>query len=506
VSADRPVVLVVDDERGMRETIADVLDLEGIEVHTAGSGAAALEALPRVQPALAIVDYRLPDMTGIELAGALKAADRDIVVVALTGHASLESAIAAVGLVDVYLTKPAPPEQLLTSVRSGLERRALVQLNRSLVAQLQEANRQLAARVDERTRQLSESEMRLMTFIDFAPDAVIVLDDGGEIVVANAGAEAIAGVARDALVGTSFDRYLRVGDAPGAPLASLLWASPPAVREPVAAFVVREDATTVPVSVAARRLPGTDPALLAVSIRDETDRRETEAALRQADAMKDEFLATVSHELRTPLAAVAGFAELLRKPDVADEEMRAHLLERVAANAEDMRRMVERLLDFARLSAGRVRCEPRPVDLAAEVHAGLGAHAHELHDRPVEVDVPSLRVRADPDALGHVLGNLLSNAAKFSPGGSPVAVSAVVDDGVAVVRVADHGPGVPPELAEALFDRFVQGPASSPTRRGAGLGLAIARRYVELQGGRIWFEDVPAGATVAFTLPLDATS
>lgn len=487
MTGDRPVVLVVDDEQGMRETLADVLELEGVAAHCAATGADALEACGRVRPDLAIVDYRLPDMTGIELAGALKALDADIVVIALTGHASLENAIAAVGLVDVYLTKPLPPEQLVASVRAGLDRRALVLQNRSLLAQLQEANRRLAARVD-------ESDLRLMTFIDFAPDAVVVLDAEGVIVVANGGAEELAGVDHGALVGTRVDRWFRTDDG----------------------VVIRADGATVPVSIATRELPGTDPALVAVSIRDETERRETEAALRraydreraasaklrEADAVKDDFLATVSHELRTPLTAVAGFTDLLLKPDLVDEETRTHLLERVAVNADDMRRMVDRLLDFARLSAGRVRCDPRPVDLAVEVQECLGAHGHELGDRPVEVDVPDLAVLADPDAFGHVLGNLLSNAVKFSPDGEPVRVTAVVDGPSAVVRVADRGPGVPIEQAEGLFDRFVQGHATSPSRRGAGLGLAIAKRYVELQGGRIWFEDVPSGATVAFTVPL----
>lgn len=512
----RPVVLVVDDEPGMRETIGDILDAEGFEIRAAGTGAAALSMRHEPRPAVAVVDYRLPDVTGLELAEVLKADDPDLVIIALTGHASLESAIAAVGVVDEYLTKPAPPEQLLRAVRAGAERRALIDMNRSLLAQLQEANRQLADRVDERTRQLDESEQRLRTFIEFAPDAVLVMDDAGTIVLANPSAEELVGVDHGGAVGEPFDDYVALDDTALGAAAALRTAPPPA-REPRAATVRCRDGSSLPVSVAVRRLGATDPTLYAVSVRDETERRATEEALRrayeveraaserlrEADAMKDDFLATVSHELRTPLTAVAGFSELLLKQDAIDAVTRNHLLERIASNAEEMRRMIERLLDYARLTAGRVQCDPRRVSLADEIEACLATYGHELAERHVEVDVPdSVTVVADPDAFSHVLGNLLSNAVKFSPDEAPLVVRATVEEGFAVVRVIDRGPGVPREHAEALFDRFVQGTASVPSRRGAGLGLAIAKRYVELQGGRIWFDDVPTGASAAFSVPV----
>jgi signal transduction histidine kinase len=222
--------------------------------------------------------------------------------------------------------------------------------------------------------------------------------------------------------------------------------------------------------------------------------------------MKDEFLGTVSHELRTPLTAVAGFAELLRSHRDLDDATRLQLLERIARNADEMRAMVERLLDYARLSAGRVEVEPRPLSLASEAETIVSAHAHDLTEHRVEVVVPAgLQVDADPDALAHVLGNLVSNAAKFSPVGTSITIEAAARDGTALVRVVDEGPGVAPDQAEALFGRFVQGaaPATTSSRRGAGLGLAIAKRYVELQGGQIWFEQPrERGASVAFTLPL----
>lgn len=237
---------------------------------------------------------------------------------------------------------------------------------------------------------------------------------------------------------------------------------------------------------------------------------ELEAAqeeLRAADAMKDDFLATVSHELRTPLTAVSGFAGLLLREEDYDEQTRAQLLQGIARNASEMTGMVERLLDDARLTAGRVQFEPHPLQLRAEVGAAVAAHDHVLAGRDVRVDIDGdLWVHADAACLAHILGNLLSNAAKFSPAATPVDVTAAQAGDEVVVRVVDRGPGVAPDQAEGLFARYAQGARHGDGRpvKGLGLGLAIARRYAELHGGRIWF-DVTDGArgSVAFTLPAD---
>ena len=154
-------VLVVDDDEGVRSTIVDILTLAGFTVAASGSAAEA-EAAQLADPArVAVVDYRLPDTTGLELATRLKQADPDLPIIVLTGNASLETAVAAVGTVDEYLTKPVPPLHLLQSVRVGLERRRLVSENRELLARLTEANLTLEARVRERTEQLRADRERL---------------------------------------------------------------------------------------------------------------------------------------------------------------------------------------------------------------------------------------------------------------------------------------------------------------------------------------------------------
>jgi PAS domain S-box-containing protein len=222
--------------------------------------------------------------------------------------------------------------------------------------------------------------------------------------------------------------------------------------------------------------------------------RERAAAeqLRAADRVKDEFLATVSHELRTPLTTILGFAPLLLDPPPGVAV--AEVVERIERNARDMLAMVERVLDFSRLTAGAVEVHPDVVGLDELVMALLDGFA-DAQVRLVSQDALA-RVAADREATRHILDNLLSNAVKFSPPGAPIEVTTATDGAFAVVAVADEGPGVPPELRERVFERFFR--AAQPAgKRGAGVGLAIARRYAELQGGTLWCE----GNVFRFTLP-----
>jgi signal transduction histidine kinase len=232
--------------------------------------------------------------------------------------------------------------------------------------------------------------------------------------------------------------------------------------------------------------------------------REREAAerLRELDKLKDEFLSTVSHELRTPLTSITGFARVLQRGD-ADDTMAARMLERITANAEDMAHMVEQLLDFSRLQAGRVAIQPRTVEVGVSIGRSVDWLAHQLADHRVTVDVdPSLVVTADADGLGHVLRNLLTNAAKYSAAGTSIHVSAVREGDEIIVAIADQGVGIPEEMHELVFERFYRGPDVQTGRRGTGVGLSVVRSYVELMSGRVWVESEPGrGSTFRFTLP-----
>ena len=237
--------------------------------------------------------------------------------------------------------------------------------------------------------------------------------------------------------------------------------------------------------------------------------RAAAAELRTADRLKDEFLTTASHELRTPLTSIVGFASALsRHRDELDPETRDEVVEKLERNALEMGRMVERLLDFSRLQSGAVKLEPRPVVLDEAVLHCVETHASALEHHHITTDLPTgLRGMADPEGLHHVLGNLITNAAKYSPAGTTITVGASDERACVVMWVSDEGMGVPAEVQARLFDRFYRGPDQPAGQRGSGIGLAIVQTYITLMGGDVRVEsEVGRGSTFRFTLPACAST
>ncbi len=232
--------------------------------------------------------------------------------------------------------------------------------------------------------------------------------------------------------------------------------------------------------------------------------RRIAARLAETDRLQSEFLALLSHELRTPLTAAKGFVDtVLLQWDRLDDSRRRELLARASAGADELDRQITQLLDYARIEGGEVSLDLRPVRLRGAMEQVVASLEHLLEGHAVAVDVSEgLTASIDASAFEHTLANLLSNAAAFSPVGGRIEVSAFENGGGVEVVVVDDGPGVAPEHRERVFDRFYRSPVHPARRRGAGLGLAIARRYVEAWGGRIWVEDgTGGGARFAFTLP-----
>lgn len=228
--------------------------------------------------------------------------------------------------------------------------------------------------------------------------------------------------------------------------------------------------------------------------------------LRELDRLKDEFVATVTHELRTPLTAIRAFTEILRdNPDLPTEE-RARYLEIMATETERLTRMVNQVLDLARLESGQASWQVTDVDLRSVVEEAASATAQLFTDKEValdvEVDGPGPLAHVDRDGVMQVLLNLLSNAVKVTPPSGRVRVAVRADDGTARIDVSDDGPGVPPSDRELIFDRFRRGAAG-----GTGLGLAISRRIVEQFGGTLHVSDCGGdgrGATFTVGLPVPA--
>ena len=258
-------------------------------------------------------------------------------------------------------------------------------------------------------------------------------------------------------------------------------------------------------AAARRRLLPALGSLVGVAVdRERLAREAVEAeALRRSDALKTAVLRAVSHDLRTPLMAILTAASALSRRDLDLESSdRTELLGTILVEAERLDRLVGNLLDLSRLQAGAVHPEPAPWAIDDLVAQALG----EVGERAARVEVtlpdePAI-ARVDAPQVERALVNLIENALKYSPADEPVRVLVAVHGSYGVVRVIDHGPGIAGDEADRIFEPFHRG-RSAGSVRGAGLGLAIARGFVEASGGRVWVESRDGqGATFTLELPL----
>lgn len=236
--------------------------------------------------------------------------------------------------------------------------------------------------------------------------------------------------------------------------------------------------------------------------------RAANAQLQGLDRLKDDFMSSVTHELRTPLTAIRGLAELMRDEPGMPQAQRQQFLGIVVDEAQRLSRLVNQVLDMAKIESGHAEWAQAEVDLKALARQAADAVAGLMRERGVALSLalpphalPPLQ--ADPDRLMQVLVNLLSNAAKFAPAGSgQVRLALQADAQGATFSVADDGPGVPQAERELVFEKFRQGSGGGQRPQGTGLGLPICREIVAHHGGRIWLQpDAGQGACFCFTLP-----
>ncbi len=256
-------------------------------------------------------------------------------------------------------------------------------------------------------------------------------------------------------------------------------------------------------------------------IDDVSDRLTTESALRrqieaqrrarataeQALHAKDEFLSTLSHEMRTPLNAVLGWARILLDRQTLDHALVQRALQVIERNATAQAKMIDDMLDMARIVSGKLRLEMKTVDFVSVVLAAIDVIMPSADARKIAVrtrlDPKTPMIVGDPDRLQQVIVNLLSNAVKFTDVGGAIEVRLEMSDADASLVVKDTGRGIEPAFLPHVFERFRQGDASSTRRHGGlGLGLALVRDLVELHGGSVFAESEGPGKGSMFTVRL----
>lgn len=238
--------------------------------------------------------------------------------------------------------------------------------------------------------------------------------------------------------------------------------------------------------------------------------RAANERLQELDRLKDDFISTVTHELRTPLTSIRAFSEILYDNPTLDEERRTQFVGIILKESERLSRLINQVLDLAKLEAGAAEWNTTEVDLHALITEAVRASSGMAEEKGVRIltriDAGSpLFVWVDQDRLMQVMLNLLSNAIKFSPEGrGEVCISTERRDDWLVVHVADNGVGIRPEDQKVIFDKFRQGGDRRMGKpQGTGLGLPISAQIIAHFGGKLWVESEPGkGATFSFTLPL----
>ena len=231
--------------------------------------------------------------------------------------------------------------------------------------------------------------------------------------------------------------------------------------------------------------------------------------LESVSRHKSEFLANMSHELRTPLNAIIGFSEVLQRQMFGTlNEQQLGYVDDVLESGHHLLSLINDILDLSKVEAGKMELELTEVSLPDALQSGLTMHGERAIragiSMELNVEPDDIVIQADERKLRQVVFNLLSNAVNFTPAGGRIDVSAHISDGIVEVAVADTGAGIAPEDQELIFEEFQQARGDSSKRQeGTGLGLPLARKFIELHGGRLWVESsVGTGSTFRFTLPV----
>jgi two-component system phosphate regulon sensor histidine kinase PhoR len=485
-------VLVVDDERDIREASERILSRLGFQLFTAKRGEEALQIFGEALPAIVLLDLKMPGMDGMEVLKLLRERDPSLLVIVITGYATVETAIEAMkqGAYD-FISKPFEPDQLRIVVNRAAEK---IRLTREAQKLEQEKARTLS--------DLDTEKSRLRTIIESLPDGVMVTNTGGQVVLINPSCKHMLRLPPDTVAGRliqdygldealcklgldiSKGKYVDYGDIPEHEFTLADGTYLRAIAQPV--LGERKECLGAIINF--------------IDI----------TSMKTLDRLKSEFVAKVSHELRSPLSTIhEQIAVVIGDLMTSQPQQHQHLLSRAKEKTQGLISLIGDLLDLSRIEEGITSREPKPVrleDLLKGIVDFLSTRASTKNQTlALQVLSPNLpEINADPLALESIFGNLITNAITYTQEEGRIRVE-LDKAGINIrVKVADNGFGIDEKYIDKIFDRFYR-VKDERTRyiTGTGLGLPIVKALVDSLGGII---DVTStlgeGSTFTVLLPI----
>jgi len=448
-----PTILVVDDAAQIREFVADyVLRPSGYQVLMADSGEQGLAIAEQNQPDLIVSDIKMPGMSGIDLARAIKARFPNLPVILITAEGSEQIAQQAlrVGASD-YFIKPFDPEEMLFAIQ-----RALANKSTAPAPASPSANQPPWAEI-----------------VEALEEGVLMVDAENKIVVMNRTARRAFGVEHETVTGR--------------PLAAV-------VKQPDLDAMLANNAQTSELTLERERvwgaqlLPMTGNSRLTV-LRDVTP-------FKNARRARADFVATIAHDLRSPLTAILGYVSLIdRLGPLTDQQ--TGLIRQITGSVNTMSALLTDLLELSKIEAQEE--VPRETVLVGNLlHRVVDEYrfAAEAKQLTLKADLPPSVLPLDGQALRlrRMIGNLLENAIKYTPAGGAITVSAKAQEGFIEIVVADTGIGIPLADQDNIFAKFFRA-GNARDLPGTGLGLSIVKSIVDQHQGRIWVDSKPGQGT-----------
>ena len=480
-----------------------------LRVEVASSAAGALTLLGDAEFDLVLTDLRLPEMNALELLREAKARGLPVPFIVVTGGGDETAAVAALklGAYDYIVKRDDYLTRLPYAIEHAIARWQLTRINRQLQKELAER---------QRLQQTTAEALALLdTLQKHAPIGIAFMDREQRFQRVNDELATINGLPVAAHLGRTIEEIVPEISRHVDPLYRQALRGEAVFNVEIGGRTAASSGEERHFIVSFYPVRGTEQEVVGVgmAMAEITERRRAEAALREhavalteVARQKDEFLAMLSHELRNPLAPIRTALELLRRTGAQDDiAASAHAV--IERQVTHMARLLDDLLDVARITTGRVSLHMQTVDVLRVVADAIDSAGHLIAARRHRFDTSlprePLTIRGDATRLVQVLVNLLNNAAKYTNEGGTIRLSVEAEGGQAVLRVADTGMGIPARLLPKIFDLFTQDDRTLDRAQGGlGLGLSIARRITELHGGSIEARSEGRGRGSEFTIRL----